>query len=103
MVPLGSVRTVSRREWSLCPELLPGWARGGERRGAVIVTTVSVRQWGHMPEGVPKRTEGGGRDRETTSNSFKFSYKEKQRNGIVVEKKTQGQQGTLRLELPQCL
>lgn len=57
------------------------------------MTTVSVRQWGHMPEGVPKRTEGGGRDRETTSNSFKFSYKEKQRNGIVVERKHRDNRG----------
>lgn len=31
-----------------------------------------------MPNRVPKRMEGDGRDRETISDSFKFSCKEKE-------------------------
>lgn len=37
-----------------------------------------VEWWGQMPNRVPKRMEGDGRDRETISDSFKFSCKEKE-------------------------
>lgn len=49
-----------------------------------VTTTVLVEYWGQMPNGVPQRTGGGRRDWEAISNSFKFSYKGKQRNGVVV-------------------
>lgn len=60
---------------------------------ATVTTTVLVEYWGQMPNGVPQRTGGAGRDREAVSNSFKFSYKGKQRSGVVVGRKHRDSRG----------